>query len=137
MHKRVVIVVSTDKGLCGALNTNLFREASKYDNARTQFIAVGKKAAQFLARTRRKLVAEFTYHDTPTYAECQAISRFAQDLFLKGEADAVDVALHALHQHAVAAARMCVRLLPIGSAASLRAEARGQAAPEAGRAPAH
>src|ERR1022692_1004904 len=68
VRKRAVIVISTDKGLCGGLNSNLFREASKYDVATTQFIAVGKKAAQFLARTRRKLVAEFTYHDTPTYA---------------------------------------------------------------------
>ena len=78
VRKRAVIVISTDKGLCGALNSNLFRELSKYDTATTQFIAVGRKAAQFLARTKRKLVAEFTYHDTPTYAECQAISKFAQ-----------------------------------------------------------
>ena len=91
VRQRAVILVSTDKGLCGALNSNLFRDASRYDAATTQFIAVGKKAAQFLARTRRKLVAEFTYHDTPTYAECQAISKFAQAMFLKGEADAVDV----------------------------------------------
>ena len=58
VRQRVVILVSTDKGLCGGLNANLFREVSKYDLATTQFIAVGKKAAQFLARTRRKLVAE-------------------------------------------------------------------------------
>ncbi|MCX6921999.1 MAG: ATP synthase F1 subunit gamma, partial [Verrucomicrobia bacterium] len=88
---RAVILVSTDKGLCGALNSILFREISKYVIAETEFIAVGKKAAQFLARTRRKLVAEFTYHDTPTYAECRAISKFAQEMFLKGEVDAVDV----------------------------------------------
>ena len=56
---RCVVLVSTDKGLCGALNSNLFREASNYDKTSTQFIAVGKKAAQFIARTRRKLVAEF------------------------------------------------------------------------------
>ncbi len=127
MRKRAVILVSTDKGLCGALNSNLFRDASKYDTATTQFIAVGKKAAQFLARTRRKLVAEFTYHDTPTYAECQAISKFAQELFLKGEADAVDVLytrfINTLSQRPDARA-----LLPMGSAESLLAEARGQAA---------
>jgi len=130
VHKRVLIVVSTDKGLCGALNSNLFREASKYDPTTTQFIAVGKKAAQFLARTRRKLVAEFTYHDTPTFSEAEAISRFAQEMFLKGEADAVDVAytrfINTLSQ------RPDVRaLLPIGSAESLVAEARGQTTPEA------
>jgi F-type H+-transporting ATPase subunit gamma len=89
--RRAVIVVSTDKGLCGALNSNLFREASRYDAASTSFIAVGKKAAQFLARARRNLVAEFTYRDTPTYGECQTIADAAADLFLKGEVNQVDV----------------------------------------------
>jgi F-type H+-transporting ATPase subunit gamma len=91
MRKRAVIVISTDKGLCGALNSNLFREASKYDTNSTRFVAVGKKAAQFLARTRRNLVGEFTYHDAPTFAECQAVSSFVCDLFLREEVDLVEV----------------------------------------------
>jgi F-type H+-transporting ATPase subunit gamma len=123
VRKRAVIVISTDKGLCGALNSNLFRELSKYDTATTQFIAVGRKAAQFLARTKRKLVAEFTYHDTPTYAESQAISKFAQEMFLKGEADAVEVVytrfINTLSQRPDLRA-----LLPMGSTETLRAEAR-------------
>jgi F-type H+-transporting ATPase subunit gamma len=90
VRKRAVIVVSTDKGLCGALNANLAREALRYDQ-NTVFIAAGRKAAQLLARARRKLVAEFSYRDTPGYGECRAISRFAQDIFLKGEVDQVEV----------------------------------------------
>ncbi|HEY5913160.1 MAG TPA: ATP synthase F1 subunit gamma [Verrucomicrobiae bacterium] len=89
VRKRGVIVVSTDKGLCGALNSNLFREAAKFDPASTLFISVGRKAAQFLARTRRKLAGEFTYHDTPTFSECQTVAFFARDLFLKAEVDEV------------------------------------------------
>ena len=127
VRKRAVIVISTDKGLCGALNSNLFREVSKYDTATTQFIAVGRKAAQFLARTKRKLVAEFTYHDTPTYGEAQAISKFAQDMFLKGEADAVDVVytrfVNTLSQRPDSRA-----LLPMGAAESFLNEAKGHAA---------
>ncbi len=121
VRKRAVVVISTDKGLCGALNSNLFREVGNYDAATTQFIAVGKKAAQFLARTRRKLLAEFTYHDTPTFAEAVTISRFAQDLFLKGELDAVDVIytrfINTLSQRPDKRA-----LLPMASAEGLRAE---------------
>ena len=126
VHKRVVIVVSSDKGLCGALNSNLFRELSKYDTATTQFIAVGRKAAQFLARTKRKLVAEFTYHDTPTFAECQAISKFAREMFLKGEAEAVDVVYTRFINTLSQRPDMRV-LLPMGSTESMRAEARTQA----------
>jgi F-type H+-transporting ATPase subunit gamma len=78
--------------LCGGLNGNLFREVTKLDKDNTTtFITAGRKASQFIARTKRQLAAEFTYKDTPQFAEARAISKFAQDLFLKGEADAVDV----------------------------------------------
>ncbi len=43
------------------------------------------------ARTKRNLVAEFTYKDAPDFAEARAISKFVQQLFLKGEADAVEI----------------------------------------------
>jgi F-type H+-transporting ATPase subunit gamma len=92
VRKRAVILVSTDRGLCGALNSNLFREAVKSDaNNTTVFIAAGRKAAQFIARTRRSLAAEFAYKDAPQFGEARAISKFTQDLYLKGEVDAVDI----------------------------------------------
>jgi len=91
VKKRCVVVVSTDKGLCGALNGNLLREATKFDRDTTVFITAGRKASQFIARTKRKLAAEFTYKDAPMFAEARAISRFAQELFTKGEVDEVDI----------------------------------------------
>ena len=62
----------------------------KFDLA-TVFITAGRKASQFIARTKRPLAAEFTYKDTPQFGEARAISKFAQDLFLKREVDAVDI----------------------------------------------
>jgi len=91
VRKRGIILVSTDRGLCGGLNSNLFREAAKLDKNATTFVAAGRKGSQFIARTKRQLAAEFTYKDTPQFAEARAISKFAQDLFLKGEVDAVDI----------------------------------------------
>src|SRR5512138_3128744 len=67
VRKRGVILVGADKGLCGALNSNLFRMASQFDTQSTVFITAGKKAAQFVARTGRQLAAEFTYADTPRF----------------------------------------------------------------------
>lgn len=91
VKKRAVIVVSTDKGLCGALNTNLMREVVKFDKETTIYVAAGKKAGQFVARTKRQLAAEFTYKDAPLFSEARAISKFAQELFMKGEVDRVDI----------------------------------------------
>jgi len=89
--KRCVVLVSTDKGLCGALNSNLTREAARYDRDTTVFVCAGKKGAQFVARNKRKLAAEFTYKDAPLFAEARAISKFVREQFLKGEVDAVEV----------------------------------------------
>jgi F-type H+-transporting ATPase subunit gamma len=123
VQRRALIVVSTDKGLCGALNSNLFREISKYDAATTDFIAVGKKAAQFLARSKRKLVGEFAYHDTPTYGECQAISKFAQGLFENGQVDAVDV-LYTRFINTLSQRPDVRMLLPLASLEALQQESR-------------
>ena len=91
VRKRAVILIGADKGLCGALNSNLFRLASQFDPQSTLFIAAGKKAAQFVAATRRQLVAEFAYGDTPSFQESRAIAAFARDLFLKKEVDEVRI----------------------------------------------
>jgi F-type H+-transporting ATPase subunit gamma len=86
-----VILISTDKGLCGGLNSNLMREAAKLDRDTTIYVTAGRKAAQFIARTRRQLASEFTYKDAPLFSEARAISKFAREMFLEGEVDRVDV----------------------------------------------
>src|SRR5277367_1781261 len=67
VKKRAVILIGADKGLCGALNNNLFRMASELDPKSTVFITAGRKASQFVTRTQRQLAAEFEYHDSPQY----------------------------------------------------------------------
>ena len=89
VRKRAVILVAADKGLCGALNTNVFRVAAQYDAAHTVYITAGRRASQFVARSRRQLAAEFAYGDTPTFAEARAIALLARDLFVKREVDEV------------------------------------------------
>jgi F-type H+-transporting ATPase subunit gamma len=91
VRKRAVILIGADKGLCGPLNSNLFRLAARFDPQSTVFITAGRKAAQFVARSRRQLVAEFAYGDEPKFPEARAIAGLASDLFLKGEVDQVQV----------------------------------------------
>jgi F-type H+-transporting ATPase subunit gamma len=91
VRKRAVILIAADKGLCGALNSNLFRLVTHFDPQSTVFITAGRKAAQFVTSTRRKLIAEFTYSDSPRFPEARAIAAFARDLFLKREVDQVRI----------------------------------------------
>ena len=67
------------------------REAAKLDRNITVFITAGRKASQFIARTKRQLAAEFTYKDAPLFSEARAISKFAREMFTKGEVDQVDI----------------------------------------------
>lgn len=87
VNRTLVYVVATDKGLCGGLNTNLFREVQQFDPAATDFIATGKKAVDFLARTKRSLLADFPMQDTPDYTEVKPVSQFIIDQFLEGRCD--------------------------------------------------
>jgi F-type H+-transporting ATPase subunit gamma len=91
VRKRAVILVGTDKGLCGGLNSNLFHLVTQFDPATTLFITVGKRAAQFIAHTGRQLVAEFTFSDSPRFEEARPIASCARDLFLKRQVDQVQV----------------------------------------------
>jgi F-type H+-transporting ATPase subunit gamma len=113
VHKRAVLLVGADKGLCGALNTNVFRLATEFDPQSTLFVTAGRKAAQFIARTGRQLIAEFSYGDTPQFIEARAIASFLRDLFLKREVDQVQIIatrfVNTLTQHP-----LCLEFLPVG-----------------------
>jgi F-type H+-transporting ATPase subunit gamma len=91
VKKELVLVVSTDKGLCGALNTNLLRETANFDKLPTSYAATGRKAVQYLARTRRDLLADFQLKDSPGLLDTKPISKFLIDKFLAREADRVSV----------------------------------------------
>ncbi len=90
-NKELVLIVSTDKGLAGALNTNLMREVATFDMAKTVYVTAGRKARQFVARTGRELLADFELKDAPTILETKAISKFCIEKFLSREVDKVTV----------------------------------------------
>jgi F-type H+-transporting ATPase subunit gamma len=119
VRKRAVILIAADKGLCGALNTNVFRLAQQFDQRTTVFITAGRKAAQFVARTGRQLAAEFAYGDSPIFAEARAIASLARDMFLKGEVDQVQLVttrfVNTLTQEA-----MTLEFLPVGRITGLQ-----------------
>ncbi len=118
VRKRAVILVGSDKGLCGALNTNVFRLASKFDEGSTVFITAGRKAAQFVARTRRQLHADFPYGDTPRYSEARAIAAVARDLYMSGAVDEVQI-IASRFVNTMTQVPVSIEYLPVGAITSL------------------
>jgi F-type H+-transporting ATPase subunit gamma len=99
-----LIVVTPDRGLTGALNTNILRRASRFileetpptsggeARAAVQVIAVGKKARDYFVRTRQDVIAEFIgIGDTTTLDAVRPIADIAIDDFASGKVDAVYV----------------------------------------------
>jgi F-type H+-transporting ATPase subunit gamma len=121
VRKRAVILVAADKGLCGALNSNVFRLADQFDSSSTVFIAAGHKAAQFVMQSGRQLAAEFSYGDQPRFHEAKAIATCARDLFVNGEVDQVRIVatrfVNTLVQQPVS-----LEFLPVGAITGLKFE---------------
>ncbi len=91
VKRELVIAISTDKGLAGALNTNLLRELANFDADKTTYVVLGRKARQFLARSRREIVADFELKDAPAFVETKVVAQFVTERFLSGEVDRVSV----------------------------------------------
>ncbi|MBT4227123.1 MAG: ATP synthase F1 subunit gamma [Verrucomicrobia bacterium] len=92
-ENRALILVTTDKGMCGSINSNLLRKVSdEFVTDHTRVIAAGRKGAQHATRVGWDLTADFSYSDTPVFAEARAIARMAVELFENGEVDHVDIA---------------------------------------------
>jgi len=95
--KRVgYIVVSTDRGLCGGLNTNTFKAAVtsmrewSEKGAEIDVVTIGKKAAGFFARLRSNIIGKVQdLGDKPTLAEILGSVRIILDAYDEGRLDRV------------------------------------------------
>jgi F-type H+-transporting ATPase subunit gamma len=96
IKKVLVVMISSDRGLAGAYNMNIFRSTIRYFREFEQpvsYIAVGRKGRDLLYRSRQTVVAEYSNLPSPaTFPEVSAIGRQAVDDFLSGDYDAVYLA---------------------------------------------
>jgi F-type H+-transporting ATPase subunit gamma len=93
VRRTLAVVISGDRGLAGAYNTNVIRFAAQqldHREAPVSYIAIGRKGRDMLIRRRKNVMAEFSNPPAvPSFMDVSAIGRLAVDEFLKGEADEV------------------------------------------------
>ena len=91
--RAVVILVTTDKGLCGALNVNAVRAATRFltqNHLKGRWVTIGKKGRDFLARFGRDIIADASeLSDSPAFAAILPAITVALQEYEKGEADTV------------------------------------------------
>jgi F-type H+-transporting ATPase subunit gamma len=120
-----IILVTPDRGLCGALPSNINRYAALTAQQQLEklveqghhpgisYVGVGRKGRDFIVRTQQNLIAEFTnYGDRPSMNDASAIAQVAVDAFLKGEIDLVYL-VYAKFVNTVTQQPTAVQLLPV------------------------
>lgn len=110
---RGVLLVTTDKGLCGPLNSNLFRIITEIKDP-VKYTVIGRKGAQFLGRIKRDMVADFGIHDKVPFAEVKVVSEFMAKQFLEGTIDTIEI-LYPKFENTLTQAPTLAPLLPLSN----------------------
>jgi len=115
-RRLLVVLVSSNRGLCGAYNINVVRfalERFRQADAEVHFIAIGRKGREMLVRRRGRLQAEFSgLPAEPVFSDVSAIGRLAVDEFLSGQADQVHL-VYTDYVNLLTQVPRSVKLLPL------------------------
>lgn len=77
----IIIIVTSDRGLVGGLNINLFREVLKEDLKNTKLITIGKKASNFAVKTESEVIASFDSEEIPALELARTLTKMAIDTY--------------------------------------------------------
>ncbi len=91
-NRELVLVISTDKGLCGPLNTNLAKVIRAETSPDAHFVTVGRKLRVMCEKLGKKVIADFTVKDPVPFSQTRPIAKFITQQFLDGNYDKVSVA---------------------------------------------
>ena len=92
--KELMLIISTQRGLCGGLNTNLYKEVIRNVGEETEYVTVGKKLRQTVAKTGGNIVADWEVADPVPFNDAKPIAKFLTEKFLSGEFDKISVAFN-------------------------------------------
>lgn len=89
-EKTLAVMVTSNKGLCGGYNVNIMKKVNNYIKEtweELEFVTIGKKAANFVARTGNTLIADFSseFSDNVKAVFTKEISKLLRDEFLSGK----------------------------------------------------
>ena len=120
---RGILLVTPDKGMAGALNGNLIRLAAEQKDA--VFVCIGRKGAQALARSGRKVLADFPVTDRANFSEVRPAAEYLIKAFTEGTVDTVEV-LFAHFKNTMVQTPRVQQLLPADSLVNQAREFRAK-----------
>src|SRR5688572_270529 len=127
---RGIILVTSDMGLAGALNANLFKLVIDEVKGPAKFAVIGRKGTQFIARTKRDLLADFQVNDRVPFADVRTVAEFMVKQYLDGVVDTVEV-IYPRFKNTLVQVATRIPLLPLDSLADAIAHLRDEGGAEA------
>src|SRR3990167_6081747 len=131
---QLIILITSDRGLAGGLNINLFREIHRQsgdqatgssgniknqyltaripDSPKTQFITVGKKAVNFAAKSGTEIIASFASEEKSPLDLARTLSKLATGMFINSQTNKVSI-LYPHFESTTNQAPKWVKILPI------------------------
>ena len=101
VEKVLLIVITSDKGLCGAFNSNILKAtarhiqenySSQYQAGNVTFMPIGRKALEHFKRRNETVIDDYWNMFTPvTFEKVAEAAQFAMDQFVEGTFDKVDI----------------------------------------------
>ena len=119
IRRTALLLITSNRGLCGAFNANLIREARRRleeleaQDAHTELHLVGKKGISYFKFTKRNIASQrVDIGDRPTLDHAAELAQPLMERFSKGELDAVDI-VFAKFNSPVSTPPTTLRILPV------------------------
>jgi len=122
---RGIILVTSDKGLAGPMNANLFKLVTEIKTP-AKYAVIGRKGAQFIARTHRNLLADFSVTDRVAFAEVKVVAEYMVKQYTDGVVDTVEI-LWPRFRNTLIQVPTLMQLLPLSSVKDLITDLRADA----------
>ncbi len=133
VEKVLVIVITSDRGLCGGYNSNLIKLAKvvlneKYPNqaskGSSEILPLGKKGFEHFTKNKFKVIDQYwDIFSKLTFEHVAEVSKFAMDAFEKGEVDAVEL-VYSEFRNAATQKYTVEQFLPIKKTEQKKGEAK-------------
>jgi F-type H+-transporting ATPase subunit gamma len=132
VRRAALLLITSNRGLCGAFNSNLIREARRRleeleaQDTHTELHLVGKKGVSYFKYTKRNSASQrVDIGDKPTHEHAMELATPLMDRFAKGDLDAVDI-VFAKFNSAVSTPPTTLRVLPVDPPAVKGGEGRSR-----------
>ena len=117
VKKVLIVAITSNRGLCGAFNSNIIKEVAKitsqnYSNQEVSYLAIGKKANDAFKKTNRVIANKSSVFDDLTFENVAEIAELLMDKFVSGEFDKI-ILVYNKFKNAATQELMTEQFLPI------------------------